>query len=102
MTGTTSDRSDPGLHEIGSDGMQEKYLVLPDDEGLTDFIRPYRDRYKHLVCGGVTTMGRAIAETYAKSPLFYGGTYCAICHDHFPVGKDGQFVWEQDGSKVGT
>ena len=53
-------------------------------------------------CQSVTTMGQAIAETYARSPGFYGGTFCATCGDHFPVGRDGEFVWVDDGERVGT
>jgi hypothetical protein len=46
-------------------------------------------------------MGQALAETYARNPYFYSGTFCCCCHAHFPVGEDGEFVWE-DGTKVGT
>jgi hypothetical protein len=46
-------------------------------------------------------MGLSIAETYARDPHYYGGTYCAGCRAHYPVGEDGEFVWD-DGSKVGT
>lgn len=53
-------------------------------------------------CGTVTTMGVAIAETYAREPRFYGGTFCVSCGVHLPVGADGEFVWEPDGSRVGT
>ena len=53
-------------------------------------------------CGAVTTMGQALAETYARKPDFYGGTVCATCGKHFPVGEGGEFVWEPDGSRVGT
>jgi len=52
-------------------------------------------------CGGATTMGLALAETYARDPKFYGGTFCCNCGSHFPVGEQGEFEWE-DGSKVGT
>lgn len=52
-------------------------------------------------CNCSTTMGQAIAETYARNPTFYGGTFCANCGSHFPVGESGEFVWE-DGSRVGT
>lgn len=34
-------------------------------------------------------------------PDFYGGTFCATCREHFPVGEHGEFVWE-DGTRVGT
>lgn len=90
---TTDDRNDPGLRNIGPDGMQEKYLVLSDDERAKGFVRPVRLSYVHEKCGAVTTMGQAIAETYARNPSFYGGTYCARCQDHFPVGANGEFVW---------
>jgi hypothetical protein len=52
-------------------------------------------------CGVLTTMGSALAETYARDPSFYGGTFCRGCGKHFPVGATGEFVWE-DGSRVGT
>lgn len=53
-------------------------------------------------CGAVTTMGRKIAETYARNPAFYGGTYCATCHTHLPVGADGEFVWDGTDERVGA
>lgn len=52
-------------------------------------------------CGTSTTMGIALAETYARDPAFYGATMCVHCHGHFPVGKRGEFEWE-DGTRVGT
>lgn len=52
-------------------------------------------------CGKATSMARELAETYAKQPDYYGGTFCFHCNDHLPVGADGEFTWE-DGSRVGT
>jgi hypothetical protein len=52
-------------------------------------------------CGTLTTMGPAIAETYARSPFFYGSTYCVSCQKHRAVGEAGEFVW-LDGTRVGT
>lgn len=107
--GVTSDPSDPRLTRGVDEGpvpMAEVYLVLSDEERAKGFVRPYRDAYLHEPCGIVTTMGRAIAETYARNPSFYGATFCARCSQHRPVGPDGEFVWyESDGSlgpKVGT
>lgn len=97
----TDDPNDPGLRQIDEKGMQESYLVLSDEERAKGFIRPVRRVYRHLTCNNQTTMGQAIAETYARNPGFYGGTYCVSCRDHFPVGENGEFVWD-DGSKVGT
>jgi hypothetical protein len=53
-------------------------------------------------CGTVTTMAPALAETYAREPSFYGGTFCAGCRVHLPVGADGEFVWDGTDERVGT
>ena len=90
--------------ELRSDGsgMQKGYIVLTDEERAKGFIRSVRNSYIHLKCGTVTRMGQRIAETYARDPYFYSGTYCATCCAHFPVGEDGQFDWENTDEKVGT
>ena len=104
MAGITTDPDDPRLGR----GVDEKpvpqnevYIVLSPEDRAKGFIRPVRDRYKHLTCGTITTMGPALAETYAREPHFYGATYCCHCCMHRPVGKNGEFIW-LDGSKVGT
>lgn len=83
-------------------GMQKGYVVLSAEERAKGFIRPVRCSYVHDKCGAVTTMGQALAETYARDPGFYSGTFCATCHAHFPVGPDGQFTWRGTKEKVGT
>jgi hypothetical protein len=50
-------------------------------------------------CGTVTTMNRAIAETYARSPHFYGATYCTGCQKHLPVSE---FIWLGTDERVGS
>jgi hypothetical protein len=100
----TTDRSDPGLKTIRPDGMQETYLVLSDEERAKGFIRPVRRTYTHLACGVATTMVNALAETYARDPKFYGGTYCVGCRTHFRLvdGEGGHaFEWD-DGTAVGS
>lgn len=87
--------------EIGIDGQQKAYVVLSAEERAKGFVRPVRRAYIHQKCGSKTTMGSSIAETYAREPRFYSGTFCCNCRDHFNIGEDGEFVWE-DGSKVGT
>jgi hypothetical protein len=103
--GITDDRSELDT-TIQPDGMQKDYLVLSEAERAKGFVRPVRESYQHLKCGGVTTMGSSIAETYARDPSFYGGTFCATCREHFPVGESGEFVWVELGLptdlKVGT
>lgn len=91
----------PDHLEIRPDGMQKGYVVLSDAERARGFVRPVRRTYVHEKCGGATTMGTALAETYARDPKFYSGTFCVGCSKHFPVGAAGEFVWD-DGSKVGT
>lgn len=91
----------PGHREIKKCGQQRDYVVLAEEERAKEFARPVRRTYKHLKCGSTTTMSQTIAETYAREPGFYSGTFCVACSAHFPVGEDGEFVWE-DGSKVGT
>lgn len=102
---TTTDPNYPRLREIEPSGMQKSYLVLSDEERARGFVRPVRRSYKHLACGTVTTMGQTIAETYARDPKFYGGTFCCTCGTHFRlVNADGSaaFLWEPDGSPVGS
>lgn len=53
-------------------------------------------------CGTLTTMGQALAETYAREPDFYGATYCCGCSMHRPVGESGEFVWAGTDERVGT
>jgi hypothetical protein len=101
---TTSDPSDPRLThgpDIEPVPQAAAYLVLSDDERARGFVRPVRESYVHDECGGVTTMKRAIAETYAREPMFYGATYCTVCRKHRPVGPEGEFRW-LDGSRVGS
>lgn len=80
-------------------GQHKAYIVLCEDERKKGFVRPYRDKYRHGVCGSVTSMGRALSETYARDPKFYGATFCVRCNAHFPVS---QFVWTADGAEVGS
>lgn len=98
----TTDPTDPRLGH-GSDDQpgpqNEVYLVLSDEERAKGFVRPVRRSYIHQTCGSVTTMGQALAETYARDPKFYGSTYCVACQMHKPVSE---FVWVDDGTPVGS
>lgn len=99
--GTTTDRNDPrlthGVDEAPA-AQAEVYLVLSEAERAKGFVRPWRDQYVHRDgCGARTTMGHQIAETYARDPKFYGGTYCVGCRMHRPVSE---FRWiEQNGAE---
>jgi hypothetical protein len=92
----------PEHRNLRPDGMQNDYVVLAEEERAKGFVRPVRRSYKHLKCGTVTTMGQTLAETYARDPGFYDGTFCCGCRKHFPVGADGEFVWDGSDEKVGT
>ena len=50
-------------------------------------------------CDAVTSMGLELCETYARDPHFYGSTYCVTCRKHLPVDE---FVWVEDGARVGS
>lgn len=110
---------DRGHTELKEDGMQKGYVVLSAEERTKGFVRPVRDSYVHVGvggseidpnnpsrhgrkspgCGTLTTMGRALAETYARDPKFYSGTFCAGCRKHFPLSE---FVWADTQERVGT
>lgn len=95
----------PDHREIDpASGQQKGYVVLSAEERAKGFVRPYRDAYVHMACKKpatppnitITTMGRSIAETYARDPGFYSGTFCVHCRGHHPLAE---FRWyEMDGS----
>lgn len=107
-------------NQTNETGQHAGYIVLCDAERARGFVRPYRDAYKHVGraepvtddvgipphavrrvggCNTVTTMGRALSETYARDPGFYGATFCCSCNRHLPVSE---FVWTADGQVVGS
>lgn len=92
----------PEHTNIKPNGQQEGYVVLAQEERDKGFVRPVRRSYKHDKCGVVTTMGQTLAETYARDPYFYSGTFCCGCGTHFPVGEDGEFTWDGTNERVGT
>lgn len=88
-------------------GMQRDYMVLSLEERTKGFVKPVRRSYIHaypnetdrqIGCGGETTMGTALAETYARNPRFYTGTFCVHCRAHFPLN---QFIWDGGGELNG-
>lgn len=97
----TNDPNDPRLTR-GVDAeptdQAEAYLVLSEEERAKGFVRPVRRTYVHD-CGTRTTMGQALAETYARQPDFYGATYCVGCRRHLPVTE---FRWTDDNQVVGS
>jgi hypothetical protein len=80
-------------------GQHGAYWVLSEAERAKGFVRPVRTSYVHAKCGTETRMGRALAETYAREPKFYGATMCVNCGAHFPVGE---FTWSGTSELVGS
>ena len=99
-------------------GQQKDYVVLSAAERAKGFVRPVRRSYVHVGrppegekfeypitktfpggCGTRTTMGVALAETYARDPKFYSGTFCCSCREHRPLNE---FVWEGTAEQVGS
>ena len=74
------------------------YEQYPESE-LPACGRYWTDKQLKSGCGTVTRMNQALAETYARDPKFYGGTFCAGCRVHFPVS---QFIWEGTDQVVGS
>lgn len=85
--------------ELKANGQQKGYVVLSDDERKKGFIRPVREVYLHKTCGSITRMARSIAETYARDPYFYSGTFCVNCGKHLPLDE---FVWDGTDEQVGS
>jgi hypothetical protein len=90
-----------------STGMQRSYVVLTPEERAKGFVKPLRHSYIHAYpsetdrkvgCGVETRMGAAIAETYARNPRFYNGTFCVGCKSHFPLNE---FIWDGGGELNG-
>lgn len=89
----------PEHRELKPNGQQKGYVVLSDEERAKGFVRPLRTRYIHKVCGGETTMNQKIAETYARDPKFYNGTFCIYCSKHLPLSE---FLWSDTDETVGS
>lgn len=80
-------------------GQQKGYVVLSEEERAKGYVRPVRRSYVHLKCGAVTTMAQSIAETYARDPKFYSGTFCVGCRTHLPLSE---FRWDGTDEVVGS
>lgn len=78
-------------------GMQRDYVVLSREERAKGFVKPVRRSYIHQKCGVETTMGIDLAQTYARNPRFYSGTFCVGCRAHFPLNE---FTWDPDGEPM--
>lgn len=90
----------PDHREIDpSTGQQKGYVVLSAEERAKGFVRPVRRSYVHLKCGVLTRMAIPLAETYARQPDFYSGTFCVGCGTHFPVAE---FHWDGTNEVVGS
>lgn len=85
--------------KLKENGQQQDYVVLTEEERAKGFVRPVRQTYLHKNCGTTTKMGLAIAETYARHPGFYSGTFCVHCMEHRPLD---QFVWDGTDEQVGS
>lgn len=98
----TKDKREDLDRTLLPDGQQRDHLVLPSDALAQEKKRPVRSTYRHEKCGTTTRMPSVCAETYAVDPTFYDSTFCSACGAYFPVGPQGEFVWLDDGTKVGT
>lgn len=116
----TTDPNDPCLiNGRKEEGQNNCYLVLSQEQRDMGFVRPVRDKYVHVGidgheidpedkskhglkgrgCGALTSMPKAIAETYARDPKFYSATFCCGCNTHLPVAE---FTWDGTNERVGS
>lgn len=99
-TGPKNPLRDLTQEEVGRYGQYGyvKYEEYPDGDTICGkfWTQPELDRLNRP-CGVVTTMGVALAETYARDPKFYSGTFCTGCRAHFPLNE---FTWEPDGEPM--
>lgn len=82
----------------GHGDLYVKFEVYPESESPVTG-RFWTEKDLKSGCGGLTRMGQALAETYARDPKFYGSTYCVHCSKHLRVEE---FVWEGTDQKVGS
>jgi hypothetical protein len=75
------------------------YEEYPRDEKSSVVGRYWTEAQLHSGCGSDTTMGQAIAETYARNTKFYSGTFCCRCGKHYPLDE---FVWKGTTEIVGS
>lgn len=93
----------PKEREVHGDGPESPVLYETYPESMSPLVGRYWTKAMlESGCGLTTTMSQPLAETYARDPGFHGGTFCAYCRQHFPVGREGQFVWEGTDERVGT
>jgi hypothetical protein len=110
------------IQEGARKGQQRGYVVLTAEERAKGFVEPVRRTYIHVgidpemkghvlikpgtqmsiifrrACGQRTTCSLDIAETYARDPEFYSGTFCYGCGTHRPLEE---FIWEGTTLQVG-
>ena len=75
-----------------------KFEVYPESEKFKGSFWT-QEELDNNGCGTETTMGLKIAETYARNPKFYGGTFCCECGKHLPLKE---FVWKDTDQIVGS
>lgn len=79
-----------------------KFQVYPGSGSVTGKFWTQDELDRINGCGGKTIISQSIAETYARDPSFYSGTFCSICRNHFDIGEKGEFVWDGTDQRVGT
>ena len=80
-------------------------MGVSDEERAKGFVRPVRTTYRHVLCGGQTSVPLPIAEIFARDVSAYNGTFCCYCGQQFRLTDsegDPAFLWVPDGSPVGT
>jgi C-terminal processing protease CtpA/Prc len=69
MSKLTTDKNDPDLDKTRSDGQQEAYLILSEEERAKGFVRPVRTKYVHrgiLISGKITLLNVEEVEKFKQ------------------------------------
>lgn len=97
---TEDERDDRRLGELYGYVKFEAYQEVDEESSVTGrfWTQAQLDNVGNG-CGCATTMGRELAETYAREPKFYGATYCVGCQKHLAVDE---FIWDGTKERVGS
>lgn len=102
---TVTDRSDPRLSQVRSDGQQLAYLVMSEAEQAQGFVRPLRDSYKHVGRSGPKYPVRDLTDDEkARFPASFGYVKFEAYPDGSPDaegGKTGRYWTQADLDAVG-
>jgi hypothetical protein len=98
-----SDYRESELYGVGARSICHDVPGHAGEHGKTVYVATAKEMIRlkqtsyYKGCGKITKMSIEIAETFARDPWFYSGTFCCTCKAHFPLN---QFVWLPEGDSM--